>query len=295
MTTGMARHEEQLAWERRAATPVAISSVLAGILLFQSLIVQTALREDHPGVKATPDALLSLHEHTGAYLASTIGAAIGALLLIPVFGYLFRATRYRSSELPDIFKWLVLIGPLLYAVSLVIGVVDRIDIADKFAAGLPIRGEAGADRADNLLDSPSPVIIALAFAGTLGTAFLYVMLPLRGMRAGLLSRFMGILGVIVGALLVLPLLPGGQAVIQLFWLGAFAALVLGNWPNGRGPAWETGEADPWPAPAQRRGLLGGPGAGGGDAAAAADPAPAEEPEDAPAERPASRKRRRKKR
>jgi hypothetical protein len=283
MATGMARHEEQLAWERDTARPVAISAVLAGILLFQSLIVQTVLREDRPGVDATPDALITLHDHTTAYLVSTIFSAIGALLLIPVFFYLFRAARYRAPELPEFFKWLVIIGPLLYAVSTVLGLLDRMDVADQFASGLPIAGKAGEDRAKDLLDDPSPIVIALAFAGTLATAFLYVMLPLRAMRAGLLSRFMGILGVIVGALLVLPLIPGGQAVIQLFWLGAFAALILGNWPNGRGPAWDSGEAEPWPAPARRQGL----------APADEGPAPpAEAPEGSP-ER-SSRKRQRKK-
>ena len=38
-------------------------------------------------------------------------------------------------------------------------------------------------------------------------AFLFVMLPLRARRVGLMSPFMGILGVIAGILLVLPLLP----------------------------------------------------------------------------------------
>lgn len=284
MATDMARHEEQLAWERTAAKPVAIAAVLGGILLFQSLIVQTVISEDRPGIEPTPDALLTLHQHTGVYLASTALVALGALLLIPVFYFLFRATRYRSPELPEFFKWLVILGPVLYAISSVLGLVDRIDVADQFVADAVIRGQKGADHAKDLLDSPSPFVVALAFAGTLGTAFLYVMLPLRGMRAGLLSRFMGILGVIVGALLVLPLIPGGQAVIQLFWLGAFAALILGNWPNGRGPAWESGEAEPWPAPARRRGLL-GPQAEAEPPTPAADEAP---------ERPASRKRQRKK-
>jgi hypothetical protein len=283
MATGMARHEEQLAWERDTATPVAISAVLAGILLFQSLIVQTVLREDRPGVEATPDALITLNDHTTAYLVSTIFSAIGALLLIPVFFYLFRAARYRAPELPEFFKWLVVLGPMLYAISTVLGLLDRMDVADQFVSGLPIRGSAGDDRADNLLDDPSPIVIALAFAGTLATAFLYVMLPLRAMRAGLLSRFMGILGVVVGALLVLPLIPGGQAVIQLFWLGAFAALILGYWPNGRGPAWESGEAEPWPAPTQRRGLA---------PPADEDPELPEATEEPSA--PSSRKRRRKK-
>ena len=44
-------------------------------------------------------------------------------------------------------------------------------------------------------------------------------------------------------------------IIQAFWLGALGLLFLGNWPGGRGPAWETGEAVPWPSPQQRRGQV----------------------------------------
>src|SRR5436190_17605633 len=70
------------------------------------------------------------------------------------------------------------------------------------------------------------------------------------MRAGLLSRFMGVLGLILGALFVLPLI--ASPIIQLFWLLALGALFMGLWPGaGRGPAWESGEAEPWPTPPSR--------------------------------------------
>jgi hypothetical protein len=127
-------------------------------------------------------------------------------------------------------------------------------------------------------------------------AFLFVMLPLRARRAGLLSPFMSILGVLCGILLVLPVLP--PVILQAFWLGAIGALFLGKWPGGRGPAWETGEADPWPSPAQRRGLA---GPSDKDAATEPDTARGEadvEPDgsvdgEPPPERPSSRKRKRK--
>lgn len=280
----MGKHDEELAWEQRMATPVAVSAVLAGLLLIQPLFLVAALRKDRPNVEATPDYLLSLHDSTTGFMASTFGQAIGALLLIPVFWMLFRATRYRSPEIPEFFKYLVVIGPLLYAVSSVVGLFDRMDVADQFASGLPVAGKAGADRADDLLESPNGIVIGLAFAGTLALAFIYVMVPLRASRAGLLTRFMGILGVITGALLVLPLLPGGQAIVQLFWLAALAALVLNKWPGGRGPAWDTGEAEPWPAP-QRRGMMAPPP----DNGASSEPEPGQ---DGPPQRRSSRKKRR---
>src|SRR3954467_2739471 len=101
----------------------------------------------------------------------------------------------------------------------------------------------------------------------LGTAF--VLIGMHAMRAGLLSRFMGILGVIVGALTAIPIL-GGAPVVQLFWLIAMAVLFLNRWPQGRGPAWEEVEPIPWPTAQDRR-----------DAIAGRDPQPArrDEPED----------------
>jgi hypothetical protein len=270
------KHEAQLVWERRAAVPVAVAAILAGLLMIQTLFVRGALYDDRKGVESTPDYLLSLHAHSGAFLASAIAEALGVLALGVVLFFLFRAIRYRTPEVPEAFKWLAIVGPVLLAAATVYGFVETSHAADKFAAGLPIRGDAGKDRAEDLLKDVSPVTIALQLAGQLSVAFAYVMLSVRAMRAGLLSRFMGILGVIVGVLLVIRILP--QPLLQLFWLGAFAALVLGYWPNGRGPAWETGEAAPWPPPARRAGLQGeGPGS--------------VEPEAIP-ERPASRKRKR---
>ena len=120
------------------------------------------------------------------------------------------------------------------------------------------------------------------------------MLPLRARRVGLLSPFMGILGVIAGALLVLQLAPQIATIIVAFWLGALGLLYLGRWPGGRGPAWESGRSEPWPSAAERRGLV-QPGEAERDEpeTAAAEPAALEEPEPARWSGRASRKRKRK--
>jgi hypothetical protein len=85
-----------------------------------------------------------------------------------------------------------------------------------------------------------------------------VLIAMHAMRAGLLSRFMGILGVIVGALTAVPLL-GGAPVVQLFWLVAMGVLFLNRWPQGRGPAWNAVEEIPWPTAQDRRDALAGEG------------------------------------
>lgn len=276
--------DEQLQWEARWARPVAIAAFLAGVMLLVGATL--FFPKDREGIERNPDLLLSIDEQSGAYLASAVLSALAGLLLIGVFLYLFRATLARGGGVPSWFTYLVVGAPMLYAVSTVAGAFEAIDLADEFVSGEPIRGDAGADRARDL-GGTSAVLVALATAGTVGVAFLFVMLPLRARRVGLLTPFMGILGVIAGALVVFQL-TGVSSVVQAFWLGALGMLFLGKWPGGRGPAWESGQPDPWPSAAQRRGLVPRPGE---EEPAKLDPTPPE-PEPVP-ERPASRKRRRK--
>jgi hypothetical protein len=300
--------EAQLQWEARWAGPAAAAAFVAAVALLGQIILYQAVLQDRPRVQALPDFLLSVDADPSLYLGSAVVQAIGGLLLLPVFLYLFRAILGRESAVPRWFVYLVFLGPLLFALSAVLGAVDRIDLAHQFADGSysfpnadpsdtpdltrcpAIRGDLGDACADELLgDNPNGFVFGLSFAGSIAVAFLFVMLPLRARRVGLLSPFMSILGVIAGALLVLQLVPLVPVVIQAFWLVAIGALYLGKWPGGRGPAWESGESEPWPSTAVKRGLT--------------QPAPSE-PEGEPAalpegdaeperERPASRKRKRK--
>ena len=283
--------DEELQWEARWGRPAAIAALLAGVMQLVSALL--FFPKDRKGIEATPDFLLSIDQNSGAYLTSAVLSALSSLLLVGVFLYLVRATMARGGGIPQWFVYLVVGAPVLYAISKVVYAFDAIDIADKFASGEPIRGQAGADRATDLTDA-SPVVLAIQVAGGVGVAFLFVMLPLRARRVGLVTPFMSILGVIAGALIVLPL-GGISSVIQAFWLGAIGALLLGFWPGGRGPAWESGTAEPWPSAAQRRGLVATPGEDEGEEPdrkpAELDPTPPE-PEPIP-ERPTSRKRRRK--
>jgi hypothetical protein len=277
--------EEQLQWEARWGRPAGIAAFVAGAMLLVSAML--FFPEDREGIERNPDLLLSIDEQSGSYLASAVLSALAGLLLVGVFLYLFRATLARGGGVPSWFIYLVIGAPVVYALSTVAGAFEAIELGEDFAGGQPIRGEAGEDRARDL-GGTSALLVALATAGTVGVAFLFVMLPLRARRVGLLTPFMGILGVIAGALVVFQL-TGISSVIQAFWLGALGALFLGWWPGGRGPAWETGRAEPWPSAAQRRGLV--PMPGEEEPPPTLDPTPPE-PEPVP-ERPTSRKRRRK--
>ncbi len=277
--------EEQLGWEARWGRPAGIAAIVAGLLFLISGFVFPP--EDRDGIEPYPDALLSIDERPDAYFTYVALPIVGTLLVAAVFLYLFRATLARGGGVPRWFVYLIVGAPLLYAISQILFSIELRDLADRFADQDTIRGEAGDEKAEDLGDF-SPLTEGLRSAGVVSLAFLYVMLPLRARRVGLLSPFMSILGVIVGVLIVFATL-GIAPIIQAFWLGAVGLVLLGRWPGGRGPAWESGEAEPWPSAAQRRGLTPMPGE-----EPQLDPDEPPEPEPVP-ERPASRKRRGKRR
>jgi hypothetical protein len=283
--------EQALQWEAKSARPAALAAFFAAVLLIAQIVLLQTVIEDRPRTEAIPDFLLSVDENPAMLIGSRGAQAVAALLVAAVFYYLFRALQHREAGVPSWFVYLIIIGPALYAIGLVVGALGQVDVASDFADGAPIRGQAGDDRAEQLLeDNASAGVFAINFAGQVATAFLFVMLPLRARRVGLLSPFMGILGVVAGALLVLQIVPVVPVIIQAFWLGALGSIYIGNWPGGRGPAWESGEAEPWPTP-QRGGGEPPPEDGNGKGGSLLGPSNGHEPEPIP-ERPSSRKRRR---
>ncbi|HEX2233387.1 MAG TPA: hypothetical protein VHG69_08490 [Thermoleophilaceae bacterium] len=246
----MGQHDAQLEWERRAGRWAAGAAfVSATALVANTVLVQAVVLQDRP----TQDrgVLIAIDEYSSAFLASSFVQALNYIGLGVVLWFLFRVTRYRREELPAWFVWLVYLGPAMFAVASVLSTIDRIDIAEEFASGGVIEGRIGERRAEDMLDDRGPVPVALGAAGTLALAFSLVLVSLNAMRAGILSRFLGIIGIIVGVLYVIPIF-GGPLIVQLFWLGALGAVFLGYWPGGRGEAWETGTAVHWPSAAERR-------------------------------------------
>jgi hypothetical protein len=276
--------EEQLRWEARWAAPAAIASFGAAILFVVSATL--FLPKDRKGIGGAADLLLSIHQKSGSYLASQLCTTLAALLLIGVFVYLFRAVVSRGGGVPSWFVYLIYAAPVLFAIGSVGVALHAVDVADTFASSGVTHGDPGNERARDLL-TPNGLLVAAQTAGTVGVAFLFVMLPLRARRVGLLTPFMGIIGAIAGALIVFQL-AGVSAIVQGFWLAALGVLLLGRWPGGRGPAWESGEAEPWLTPGQRRAM-----ARADESREPAGRPQPEDPEPVP-DRPPSRKRRKKK-
>lgn len=227
------------------ARPAAFAAFGAGAFTIASLVIQIAVI----GEPADDDrgALIRIADNPTGFYASLAAQVIALVLLAAALFYLLRATMHRRPEVPRVVVPLLPLAPLLLAIGGVLIQIDLGDLGDRFVSS----GERTEPRAENLLEGRSVARASIAFAGTLCLALSLVFVSLNAMRAGLLSRFMGIIGIFVGVL-VLPLVPGLQSFIQLFWVNALGVLFLGRWPGGRGPAWESGEAIAWPSAAERR-------------------------------------------
>lgn len=102
--------------------------------------------------------------------------------------------------------------------------------------------------ASHVTEESSTIVAAngLALPAVLALAVAMVYVSLQALRAGLLTRFAGSLGIALGAtVIIIPPIVFFSAVLWAIFLGYVGLLFLGKIPNGRPPAWDTGEAIPW--------------------------------------------------
>jgi hypothetical protein len=246
------QHQEQLEWEARVGRVVAIAAfVSAALALAGAAIQNSALGKTSSD---SVDFMFLVHAHRGALIASTVLSVIGTMLIAPALWFLYTAAKYRRPQIPSVTRVLIIAIPI-GAVFQLVRQLQIAHVADKVHAHLlatPLPPYQADDYVKHQFSGSSyQVVGALGVALGLAIAFSFVLIGINAMRAGLLSRFMGYMGVAAGVLIVLPL--GFGPVVQVFWLGALGLLFLGRWPQGgRGPAWESGEADPWPTAADRQ-------------------------------------------
>jgi hypothetical protein len=258
--------EETLSWEAAQRTRAGIAAVLAGVLTLLGNALQSSVYSGMPkvyGVDALRDAaglpipggrglrteqVLFLDSKGTELVLTGLLIALGAALIAPALGFLFRATRARRPMLPRMALYAVLLGPALVAVGGLVAQITLVVQANDFASGNDFSSSAARDALGG------SVLLAgqlLRQVGILALALGFVLVSLNAMRAGLLTRFMGVLGIIAGALFVLPL-GSSLPIVQSFWLMALGALLMGRWPGGEPPAWASGQAEPWPSQQELR-------------------------------------------
>jgi hypothetical protein len=274
---------ETLEQESRWALPVALATLLSVVLFIAARFVLGVSGD------GAAEVLRSVDENSGSVMLSGLIQAVGfALLALPLV-YLFRAARARSEQVRSQLIGLVVAAPLFLALAAGLTSAAQREAADEFVAGEakpalsreeardecvdereddgndslideyePAKGESPLKACENrrLEDdaasearaeaSLAPLATGFGLAGALGLVVALFYTCLWAMRTGLLSRFWGSLGMALGIATLI-----GLIFFLLIWLVYFALLVVGKVPGGKPPAWERGEAVPWPTPGEK--------------------------------------------
>ena len=251
--------ERQLVVEGAQRSRVAACAVLAGVLFFGGQVWVTLTGTSEPTIgllqglapafKGLKEAVIDprtikeqfLVHHEFALIAGFAISGIGVLAMIVPLRYLASAERHRAQAPSALTGQFALAGPIMYGVfllafeiSLIIGAHSYLSHTARTYAAVNAATGGGVRIAFQLILT----------IGTLLLAVVFIMVSLRSMRVGLLTRMMGIAGLVSGVLFLIPLTP--LPVIQALWLIFFGAMLVGFGGRPLPEAWIVGEARPWP-------------------------------------------------
>jgi hypothetical protein len=238
--------DAQLLYESRVRMRQAVVAALAGILLVVAAALQ--LSGPHTKIDELTIDLITAHKRFPVDLIGAVINGIGLCALAVTLNFLIEITRARNPDLRSFIRIMAVAGGVLAAIS---GVVYAAVIADK-ANQFVAHGSQTYQEANHLTSSGA--LGALPFIGQFAALLLavgFVLCALNAMRVGLLTRFMGYLGIFTGVLVLFPI-GSPVPVVQGFWLLALAYLFSGRWPTGVPPTWRSGRAEKWPSSQELR-------------------------------------------
>jgi hypothetical protein len=277
--TTIAKDDDPLRWEAENGPRAGRFGLIAGLCTLLGSVVTLlanagAPRGDESRVLTLPDTLNNAANgkanppgqasaifayqghHWIALILGTILVGIGTAAIFPPLAYLWRATRARPLPRGTVPRFALLttaIGAVAAAVGLTVSGVALWILAHDFVSATDQSNSVAVDARTN------PVVIAGAFIGEIGLLALavsFLLICLHAQRAGLLGRFMGVVGMFAGATIIIRQFdPPG--IVRSFWLIALGLLILDRLPRaiaprGRPPAWAVAEAVPWPSQQQLR-------------------------------------------
>jgi hypothetical protein len=259
--------QEVVERERPIRPRVGLVALAAAILTVGANVVQNAALSDRPRVSEIDalrdaageplgrpglgtDQVLFFHDHAasilfGSVLQGLVSALTGVVLLT-----LLRFTLDRGGRAPRFTKQLIIVGAVAASIGTVLLSLGLVINASDFAGAADQGTQAAHDAARSGFLVLAGTILGLIGLFPLAAAF--VMVAIAAMRVGLLTRFVGVLGAIVGVLQILGPLSAGAFIVTAFWMAMVGALMLGRWPSGSPPAWDEGDARPWPTQQELR-------------------------------------------
>ena len=257
--------ERQLEWERRRRPAMALAAVVAGLLPLiagvanavvynrapRASLVTSLERAFAPGpIAQLPSLHVPLYEFYRDNFAVLLGIAslnaLGLLATGVVLTFLGQAARARRPAFRSSFANLPLVASAVFAIAgLVLVVATNASVSSLLDGPRTVRAvtdwQGGFITAGRTIESLARLLLGVGF----------VLVSLNAMRTGLLTRFMGALGIVSGALLVLPI-GGPLPIVQAFWLVGLAISISERFPNAVAPAWRTGRPEPWPSQQELR-------------------------------------------
>jgi hypothetical protein len=234
---------DRLRYEARLRPRQAAVAGAAGVLLMASAIVQLA--GPHTNVSEVTIGLILEHKRFALDLIGALIQGVGWLTVAWTLNFLIGATRARDQAVPSYVSYIAPIGAPLTAVGIV-GYIAAYGVqANRFT------GAQTYPQANHLMSAPLLAVFqVMDYGGELLLAVAFVLVSLQAMRAGLLTRFMGYLGIIAGVLVLFVITP--VPIVQVYWLIALAVLLADRWPSGTPPAWKTGRVERWPSSQELR-------------------------------------------
>jgi hypothetical protein len=231
-----------------------------------------------------------LDKHAIVNVIAWIVGATGLALMAWPLRYLRDAEIFRGGKPGRVMEFVVKVVPPTVAVAAVVLAISDSIGAHKLVTH-PVQNTAAYNAATG--GAFRGVFDILYLLGYLTLAVAFVLISLRAMRVGLLTKPLGILGIVGGVLFIIPIVP--LPLIQFLFLVGIGMLLLEIGGMVRPPAWAAGEAIPWVNQRQQQ-RASARAAGGGGRRREAQPATlAPAPTPPPAPSPAASKKRKRRR
>ena len=259
---------ERVAYESERRRRLSVPAFAGGVLyLLSGIITQSTLNGAptvgllqglEPALSGVASPALSpragevrfITHHSFPLIAGSLLAALAIAVLTLVLLLLAGATRFRRPGTWGPARMLVLGGGAMLAVISVAHQIVTAIQTHNFAVGHDFSNHA----VDNALTKGAAnlAIVYLDLVAGLSLAVGMIVVMVNAMRVGLLTRWVGVLGIFSGVLIFLPIGGATLEVVPAFWLVAMGLLCAERWPNGDPPAWTSGEARPWPSRVAQR-------------------------------------------
>jgi hypothetical protein len=143
------------------------------------------------------------------------------------------------------------VGPIVGVVAIADAIADLIGAHDFLHKAVQNTSAYNAAVGGGLREG----LVYIYIIGLLALAINFILVAMRAMRVGLLTRVFGIIGIVAGVLFVIPIVP--LPVIQALFLAGTGLMLLELAGMRMPPAWAAGEAIPWVPQARSGNVRGG--------------------------------------